>query len=392
VKILVCHNYYRFAGGESDVFDAECRILETRGHRVIKYIRQNSELDSLSGARKLAALFTMLYSRQTAREIETLCRKEKPDVAIVQNVYPLISPSLYLALKKAQVPVVQLVHNHRFVCVNAQLYINHHICELCVHGNFWHSIFRRCYRNSFIQNLGLATTIWLYHRTGSFKKCIDAFITPDEFVRQTLIRIGFSARKIHTNTNPYELPPSSPFNVDSDYFFYVGRFVPQKGVLTLVRAMAHCRSDARLLMVGDGESRVEIVNEIKKLNLQDRITVHPPMWGAEVDEAIAKARFVAIPSEWYDNGVNVVYKAFGLGKAIVASRIHGLLEAIADGVDGMLFEVGNPAALAEAIDCMWESRDKLSAMSLAAREKAELLFSQQVHYERLLEVLNSVRK
>ena len=173
------HNYYQKPGGESAVFDDERAILAAEKHEVILYTRDNNELLNMGRAARYLTYAQMFFSLTNYLNVRRLVKRTHPEVALVQNVYPLISPSIYYALQRLGIPIVQLVHQHRFVCINAQLYVKGAICELCSKGNFIHSLPRRCFRNDLLMSAGFAFTLWFHTRVGTFAKLIDAFIVPD---------------------------------------------------------------------------------------------------------------------------------------------------------------------------------------------------------------------
>jgi glycosyltransferase involved in cell wall biosynthesis len=70
-----------------------------------------------------------------------------------------------------------------------------------------------------------------------------------------------------------------------------------------------------------------------------------------------------------------VLEAMAMGKAIVASAIGGIPEAIAHGVSGLLVPAGDAKALAEAILRLLRDSELRQAMGRAARKRAETLFS-----------------
>jgi len=63
-----------------------------------------------------------------------------------------------------------------------------------------------------------------------------------------------------------------------------------------------------------------------------------------------------------------------MGKPVLASDYAGLPENIDDGVDGWIVRVRDREAIARAISGMVDARDRLSAMGVAARAKAERAF------------------
>ena len=64
-----------------------------------------------------------------------------------------------------------------------------------------------------------------------------------------------------------------------------------------------------------------------------------------------------VPSVWYENTPLVIYSAQAAGCPILASNLAGMAEVVRDGVDGMLFQPGDSAALASLIMKLCTDRD-----------------------------------
>jgi len=388
MRILMIHNYYQKPGGESAVFDDERAILAAEKHEVILYTRDNNELLNMGRAARYLTYAQMFFSLTNYLNVRRLVKRTHPEVALVQNVYPLISPSIYYALQRLGIPIVQLVHQHRFVCINAQLYVNGAICELCSKGNFIHSLPRRCFRNDLLMSAGFAFTLWFHTRVGTFAKLIDAFIVPDLFMKSKLEGIGIPCKRIYANTNPYYPPQEEPNCKTGNYILFVGRLEPQKGLSTLVNAMKEVHSDVKLVIMGEGYLRGQIEEQIRNDKIERRIEIRSPVWGEEFAKVIKGAKFIVVPSEWYDNGVLVPYYAFGHGRPVIASRIHGLIEEVDHEVNGLLFETGKSFSLAQAINRLYEDHNLWMELSKNARHKAITQLNSRKHYERLMEIID----
>jgi glycosyltransferase involved in cell wall biosynthesis len=154
--------------------------------------------------------------------------------------------------------------------------------------------------------------------------------------------------------------------------------------------MKEVRADLKLLITGEGYLRAQIEDQIRKNNMTERIEVRSPVWGEPFEQLLKGARFIVVPSEWYDNGVLVPYYAFGHGKPVVASRIHGLIEEVDHESNGLLFETGNAASLAQAINRLCHDNKLWMKLSRNARQKALTQLSAQKHYQRLSEIINGV--
>jgi glycosyltransferase involved in cell wall biosynthesis len=390
-KLLLCHNYYQEAGGESVVFDNERRGLEERGHAVVTYTRDNAEITSLGPLGKAALVPAAYYSSRTRRELTRLVERERPAAAIVQNVFPLISPSAYTTLHGLGVPVVQAVYNYRLICPAGQLYSRGEICERCVGGNYLHCVARRCYRDSAAQSAWYASILGLHRALSSFAQCIDVFMVPDEFLGRKLVEGGIPAGKIRRNVNPLFVRQHRPAADHDGSVLFAGRLVPQKGVRTLLQAMALVRGPGRLRIVGQGEMEAEVRAALARPELAGRVDLAGPRWGEEMEGLMAKAAAVVVPSEWYDNLPQVVGQAGALGKPVLATRIDGLAEAVVDGTSGFLFPFRDATALAGLIDRVLAlAPADYAALSRSSRAHAERTFDFDVHYRVLGGILEGL--
>jgi glycosyltransferase involved in cell wall biosynthesis len=391
VRILLVHNYYQQPGGESGVFENLLRLLKRVGQDVDVYSRDNSEIVHFDLKDKALMGMGAFFSLQSWSELKALVQNRRPAVALVQNVFPLISPSVYYALRSEDVPIVQLVYNYRFVCPDAQLFSLGEICERCVLGNHWHAVARKCFRNSRSQSAWYAANLKLHRVLGTFSRNNDIFIVPDHFLGRKLIKGGIPAHKIRRNVNPFFVEDYQPCYEPGEFILYVGRLVRQKGVFTLIQAIAHSSpSGPPLYMVGDGESRRELEALAGNLKLAHRVKFLGPRWGKELQSLIASSRFVVIPSEWYDNLPLVLCQAYATGKPVIASAINGIPEYVENGVDGFLFEPANPLELAQRIDQLSADNSAVCRMGSNARRKAEEVFDYRAYWRTLKPVLEEL--
>ena len=153
-RVLLVHNYYQIGGGEHTVFENEKRMLKEHGHDVAEYTRDNAELNH-SILKKLLLPFTTVFSFRTYREIRRMINAKGIDIVHCHNTFPLISPSVYYAARRCGVPLVQTVHNFRFICANGVLSREGRPCEACVKNGLECALSNRCYRNSWLQTLVL---------------------------------------------------------------------------------------------------------------------------------------------------------------------------------------------------------------------------------------------
>ena len=78
-----------------------------------------------------------------------------------------------------------------------------------------------------------------------------------------------------------------------------------------------------------------------------------------IPETLASFDLLVVPSIWEENSPLVIREAFAAGVPVVASRIGGIPEMVADGVGGLLFEPGDADDLARILHRIVDEPDLL---------------------------------
>jgi GT2 family glycosyltransferase/glycosyltransferase involved in cell wall biosynthesis len=92
-----------------------------------------------------------------------------------------------------------------------------------------------------------------------------------------------------------------------------------------------------------------------------------PVPHERVGEALEDVDVLVVPSIWIENAPFVIREAFDAGIPVVASRLGGMADMVRDGVDGLLFEPGNPDALASAFARLTNEPDLLPRLRAGIR-------------------------
>ena len=209
-------------------------MLERRGHQVIFYSRRNDEIKDFGVADKVRFLADTVYSRRTARDLRSLVAANRPDLAYIHNIYPLISPSIYHVLHALGIPVIQCVHDSRPLCSNGLFYTEGQVCERCKDGNYLQGVVHRCYRNSYLVSGLYAFTLGV-NRFANMLEKISAFICLNEFYRS---EVSGSRRPSDETVPPTKLDGCvaacmpGPAPQARQYAVYFGRLSSEKGLLT----------------------------------------------------------------------------------------------------------------------------------------------------------------
>lgn len=145
--------------------------------------------------------------------------------------------------------------------------------------------------------------------------------------------------------------PSHKIDILYD-FVYMGRLVSEKGVRTLIEAFHlilndPSHSDLKLLIIGDGNIRVDLEKMSKELGLEHNIRFAGRETGQKLTDLIHSARIAVVPSEWEEPMGIVAIELMAAGRNIIISENGGLKECV--GNAGLSFPNGNSKALAECM-------------------------------------------
>jgi glycosyltransferase involved in cell wall biosynthesis len=358
LRVLLVHNAYQQRGGEDTVVDAEQQMLERHGHVVERYTRHNDEIAKLP---RSALAREMVWSSRTVADIQTLAERLRPDVVHVHNTFPLISPSIYPALFRRRVPVVQTLHNFRLLCPQAMLLREGKICEDCVGKVPWRGVLHRCYRGSVAQSAVLASMLQVHRWLGTWTRSITLYIALNAFCRDKFIEGGLPPERLRVKPNSIAVPPGNlPDPAMRRGILFVSRLSEEKGVNTLARALSMRQGRDPVTVVGDGPLRgqLEGLPGVQLLGQQGN---------AQVLEAMHRAALLVLPSIWYENFPRTLVEAFACGLPVLASRLGALPTLVDEGRTGLLVQPGDPAALAHALDQAMADPGAMATMGRAAR-------------------------
>jgi glycosyltransferase involved in cell wall biosynthesis len=152
----------------------------------------------------------------------------------------------------------------------------------------------------------------------------------------------------------------------------VGRLKGPKDFPTLVRALGKLTPGSfDALIVGDGPDRGRLEEEIAALGLQGRVRLTGER--RDVPELLARADVFVLSSASEGMPVSVL-EAMAAGLPIVASRVGGVPEQIADSETGLLVEPGDPDELAASLMRLIQDPDLRRSLGAAARARAEQAF------------------
>lgn len=138
---------------------------------------------------------------------------------------------------------------------------------------------------------------------------------------------------------------------------YVGSFVDYEGLDDLLTAVAELRDSGRefrLLMVGDGAAMQMLQEMVVALELGPWVILTGRVPHEDVESYYSLIDVAPFPRKPWEVCELVSplkpFEAMAMNKPVVVSGTRALLEIVTDGLNGLVFEKGNPKSLADALD------------------------------------------
>ena len=220
-------------------------------------------------------------------------------------------------------------------------------------------------------------------------------ISVSKALRDRMIEIGVKSRKIRVVYNGVDSELFKPtdrmqvrreleIDTDKKVILFVGNLKPVKGLTYLIRAFAGVAADternAALFIIGDGELREDLENQVKDQGMQDCVYIPGSKAHHEIPRWMNACDVLCLPS--LSEGVpNVILEAFACGVPVVASKVGGIPEILTSHDLGRLLQPEDPEelrkALLECLDKSWE-RELIRAYSdkFSWRHNAEIIYQE----------------
>lgn len=387
LRVLQVHNQHQGRGGADAVLDHEAELLTESGHVVERFLQPPA--DRAAGHR-VADGVKAVWNVPAARAVGDLIARFRPDVMHVHTPFPLLSPAVFRVAARHGVPAVTTSHSFRYSCIAATCLRAGEICEACVGQRLkLPGIRHRCYHDSLAASTALTASLATHRMLGTFRRHVRRFITLTEFARQLLIRDGAEPDQVVVKPNSIADPgPPRSRTGTASYAAFIGRFVEEKGIRTLLRAWDRIGGRLPLRIAGDGPLRGEVEAATAT---NPAITYVGWLDERALDEFVAGAEFVVVPSEWYEAGEPLVLlRALALGRPVVVCDLDNICATVRRERAGLTFRPADADALADSVETGLRDLEELRAMGVRGRAAYDAHFTPERNRDRLLEIYGSV--
>ncbi|HEV2200563.1 MAG TPA: glycosyltransferase family 4 protein [Bryobacteraceae bacterium] len=314
----------------------------------------------------------------------------QPDVVHVSMFLLELSPLILPLLRDT--PSLYHVHWLRPICPTGTKLLPSR--SICTQPAGW-----TCHQSGCLSLPDWTLAMTQMHLWRRWSGVFHRFVTPSEFAGSALESAGLPSPTIIPNG--VAIRPARPALSDPPTAFFCGRLVKEKGIDVLLKAwftVSRRIPSARLIIAGDGPDRPLLEKQAQEQRPGPGCPTpggveflgHIPY--ARIEEAACNAWLTVVPSVCVENFTLVAVESLMRGTAVIASRVGGLPELVADGESGVLVEPNRPDQLAEALVTMLGDRARCESMGRRGREVAVRSLSMDAYLDRFVALYAEMRR
>ncbi len=160
---------------------------------------------------------------------------------------------------------------------------------------------------------------------------------------------------------------------------YIGRFVKEKGVFDLLKAVSQIKSKFNLLMVGSGRLKYKIKAEGRRLGILNRIRILDSIPSSQVPYYINCMDCLVLPSrttkKWKEQFGRVLIEAMSCEVPVVGSDSGEIPNVIGD--SGLVFKEGDINDLSSKLELLMNNIDLRTELAKKGRQRVLDNFTQE---------------
>jgi len=304
-----------------------------------------------------------------AGRLGSLLDEQRPDVVLVQNLYPFLSPAILRPCTSRGIPIVMRCPNYRLFCPSGLHMTGGQVCERCLGpGRELWCLLRNC-EMSWSKSGGYAARNAAARLSGSINRHVSVFVVLSEFQKRKFVQQGLSHDRLMVVPNT---APPHFFDLAvglGEYVAFMGRVAEEKGFeqfLEIARALPG------IPFAVAGEVKATALHLLE--DVPSNVALRGHLSGKLLEDFLARTRVMMSCSICYEGFPNAIVQAMAAGKPVVATAIGPIPEIVEDGVTGNLYQPGDIAGAAERVRAIHGDAGRCRSMGDAARTGAERFY------------------
>lgn len=197
--------------------------------------------------------------------------------------------------------------------------------------------------------------------------------------------------KLFSKENKYPIKPEI-FNKNKVNLLFVGNLLIAKGVDILLEAFALIHkenSEIGLIYVGDGEEKENLIRRSIELGIEEKVIFFGRVEYQQIPVMMNFSDVLILPS--IEEGVGrVILEAMSMKLPVIASNVGGIPLVIDDKENGLLFEVGDIAAIKNNVLYLVNNQVYSEKLTSSAYKKFKLNYDYEVSMNMFLNMYKNI--
>ena len=321
----------------------------------------------------------LLWSFYSYKKVLNLIKNHEPDIIHFHTTIPYLSFSVMYAAYISKTPVVQSLHNGRWLCLEGGYFRNNTYCNDCVGTNGWLGLKRGCGHGHLI-SLILFMNNYIVRKFGFLFKYVSKFIAVSEFVREQHIKSGFPNDKIVVRNNGFD------FTINKDKFIndswikregivFAGRISIAKGALVMKYLIS--KLNCPIKIIGNGPE-LQMLKQYCVKNNYNHVIFFGKIKNDKTIKIIKSSVLTLVPSQCGDSFPTVALESISVRTPVVASNLGGLPDLINTSGGGFIVQYDDNDKFLKTVQYLLDN--KITAKSIG--DKGKIFIEQNVSIEK----------
>ena len=302
---------------------------------------------------RLSWHFKDRYNKAMRSYVNEVLQIEKPDVVSCHNLAGW-SVAVWDEIRRAGIPVIQVLHDMYLACANSNMFKGDHPCE------------RQCLSCRLLRS---------QHPEKSGQ--VNAVVGISQSILTRFTQLGYfqkAEKRVIHNTRSIPTPPAKRARKAGEplKIGYLGTLSKIKGVEWLLDQFQSLDTNATLSIGGRGQADYEA--HLKSISTKPSVNFLGQM---NSNDFYAMIDVLVVPSLWQEPLGMVAIEALAHHVPVIAHKTGGLQESVVDGVNGLYCYASDPDSLGLAIVRLYNDTDLYNRLSAAARDSVADILSKE---------------